>query len=388
MGLPFRWVTRYPVCEGIVSNWEYMSELWKYGFDRLQVSPDHPIILSDDSRSTLEQRQKSAHILFETFSVPSLRIENQSVLSLLSESKSTGLAVELGNTSHVVPVVEGKALTQYLLQVKQPEMRIPKLKTTVSIAGGLAITEFMTTLLLLGVKEETYYYSTINGREIVEDIKEKLCFISEDYEFHFQGVERTCDHYKSLSRDYQNPDGSIIQATFERFVAPELLFTPDLFEIPSYQRPIQVDTKLLHVLHADKSSIFSKLPIELVRHIGQFVEPRYQGLHYMIRNSIDLASSCSSNNFDAESSDIFYSSLASELYANIYLSGGTSRIPGLSQRIETEVQQLIYDKPSKARAHVTKKNSHYLGGCIMASNRDSFPFQSREDYLEIGEYRI
>lgn len=70
------------------------------------------------------------------------------------------------------------------------------------------------------------------------------------------------------------------------------------------------------------------------------------------------------------------------------MSGRTSKIPGLPQRIELEVRKLIYDDSNKARVHLTNKNSNFKGGCIMANNRDKFPLQSREEYLEIGEYRI
>jgi len=131
----------------------------------------------------------------------------QAVMSLYANGRSTGLVVDSGDgVSHTVPVFEG--------------FSIPHAIEKMEIAGRV-ITEYAQKCLL----EQGHNFTSSAELEIVKDIKEKLCFVAQEYDDEFAAAQTS----SSQDDTFELPDRStIIVKGSVRMQVPELLFKPEL----------------------------------------------------------------------------------------------------------------------------------------------------------------
>jgi len=200
----------YPMNHGIVENWEDMEVVWKSIYTKLKIAnpQEHNVLITEPALNPYQNREKIAEVFFESFGVPGIYFENQAVLSLYAQGKTTGIVMDVGDgVTQVVPVVEGFTVRGGAAIQRQD-------------LGGRDITQYLMQLL-----RRQGYHSLHTSAEfqIVKQIKEKFCNkISE------KALEDDMEIYNTKeASDYILPDGTkmrISQGIMQE--APEILFEP------------------------------------------------------------------------------------------------------------------------------------------------------------------
>ena len=288
---------RYPIEHGITTNWDDLELIWHHTFyNELCVDPEnHSILLSEPLTYLSVDRERILQIMFETFNVPAMYMTIPHVLSLYQSGKTTGIVIDSGDSvTYTVPIYDGYAL--------------PHAITKTNLAGRV-LTQYLIKIL----KQSCYNFNMSSAeQEIVKDIKEKLCYVAHDFQLE---LETACT-VPSLERNYELPDGNIINVGIGRFRCPEVLFQPSLLD------------------NEFKDFTYSK------------------AIHETVHNSImkcDL-------------------DIRKDLYANIILSGGNTMYPGISDRMKKELMLL---SPSTEKINVIappeRQYAAWKGGSILAS---------------------
>eukprot|EP00771_Trimastix_marina_P002146 gnl/Trimastix_PCT/3260.p1 GENE.gnl/Trimastix_PCT/3260~~gnl/Trimastix_PCT/3260.p1 ORF type:complete len:399 (+),score=81.37 gnl/Trimastix_PCT/3260:82-1278(+) len=184
--------------------------------------------------------------------------------------------------------------------------------------------------------------------DTAREIKERFCYVAQD----FQGESASLGKKGSLSdlsQTYETPDGQVLTVSSHRFIAPECYFQPAL---------------------------------------GGLCDANTPGVQHLLHEA-------------AQKCDV---DIRRDLYQSLLLSGGSTMVPGLPQRLEREVQGLVGPLHQQSMMQIgsqgtpqaggttvrcvappERKYSVWVGGSILAS-LGSFGgmWVTKEEYVEAG----
>ena len=297
----------HPVKYSIVQNWEEIDKIYHHiFFNQLPADPNQSrVLIMEPPLNKRNNREKINELMFETLSCGGFYLAKSIVMSLFATGRTTGIVIESGlNETAVVPIYEGYALPQATLKLP---------------IGGEEITKY----LIANLKASGIELPYSKEFEVAQDIKEKYCFISTDYQQEMNSVSMST----GIAKECELPDGNKIILSIERFKSPEILFQPLL---------IGVDQA---------------------------------GIHELTYNS---AIKCDPD-------------IRKQLFGNIILRGGNTIFPKIKEKIARDIKSLAPSNIDiTVKAPPERKHLAWIGGAILSSLDKFKMWINRGEYDEAG----
>mmetsp|Transcript_78160 Transcript_78160/g.229085 ORF Transcript_78160/g.229085 Transcript_78160/m.229085 type:complete len:429 (-) Transcript_78160:239-1525(-) len=332
-----------PVVKGRIDHWDDMERFLQQAiFRNLRCIPEeHYFLLTEPPFNTPESRELTAELMFETFNVKGLHIAMQAVLALYAQWAQsrdeaaqkpdlTGLVVDSGDgLTHLIPVADGYVIGSCIQEIK---------------LGGRDVTQFIHDML----KDRKEPVPAEQRMETARIIKEQHSYLSRDiideYQKFDQEPGKRLKTYNGITP--KTKENWSIQIGYERFLAPEIFFNPEIFvEGVTTPLPQVVDNCIL------------QCPIDYRR----------------------------------------------RLYGNVVLAGGSTTFLHFKERLQRDLQHVVDDRlgeaskrsgakpePITVQVHGSKQRraqrfAAWLGGSIFAQDPQFLSVsKTKQEYDEVG----
>jgi len=275
----------YPIREGVVSNWDNMEKyLQRCIYQYLRCDPEeHYFLMTEPPLNSPENREYTAEIMFETFNVPGLYIAVQAVLGLCasmlnskvgrSTSEVTGTVIDSGDgVTHVIPVVSGYVIGSCIKHIPM---------------AGRTITDFF--MEQLRSRNEPVPADQII--DVSRRCKELYCYVCPDLLKEYNKYDtKPQDHIVQYSgQDLRTKQPFTIDIGYERFLAPELFFNPEIFSsdfttplpdlVDQVIQACPIDTRkplYKYITLSGGSTMYKNFQRRIERDIGAKCKKRYE----------------------------------------------------------------------------------------------------------------
>ncbi|CAI5464838.1 unnamed protein product [Closterium sp. Yama58-4] len=354
------------------------------------IPSNHPVVVSEplaflpETREAQEGRRHlrevTCAVLFSALRVPSICLVDQATLALFAAGAASGVVVNIGfRSTTILPIMRGRTACSLL-----PFYCLP--------LGAMRVTGHLSQLLHeAGIVCQSMF--------TVRTIKESLCFVARDFEAAMRGEER------GVRGTCEVPGEGAFTLGKERFLAPEVLFQPQLCglggrgiqqavaqcivecaaRVKAFQAQQERKATHSHVEEAEAAEEEKEKEEE-----GGDVHVSGQG-----REGEGVTRRMGSGEGAAGAGGGVWgrvpAPLASEDVAEaiktVVVAGGTSALPGIAERLHLELQRLLPPPlADKLSVKAVGPYGTWMGGRTIATTSSflSAWALSREEYMEKG----
>lgn len=326
-----------PLEDGVVRDWDAMDKVWDYVFKKhLGVNlSEFPLLVSEPTLNPPENRERMVERIFEQHQCPATFLAKDAVLATFATGRSVALVLDVGGgVMKTAPVHDGYVLNKGVRKTRMagemvdltlekllfrdkdrprdkdwPNELVPLYRLDKQLVNGKYVSRKVN---FPGTSDSFHRFMCM---DIVRDIKETLGKMPIESKFDRKS-------YESIPRvPYELPDGQILQVGSERFEASDVLFNMP----KGFKRNVD---------------------------IGSY---KFRGAHHMVAESIN---SCEPD-------------IRRDLFLNIIITGGASNIPGLNERLMSELKSSIPSsftvRNVSGSGKTEKSYGAWVGGSILGS---------------------
>jgi actin-related protein len=190
-------------------NWDDLETLWGYVFESLGALPEeHAVLVTEPFQAPKKLRAQMTEIFFEKFHSAALHIASAPYLAAYAYGVSTGLIVDVGESSaQVCPVVDGCLFDVHARRVKS--------------LGGCYPTKNISDLLTRN--KSSAWPTSAHLTNYAWDIRNRMAFVSASHTAYAFGVAAE-DNVVWQTTSPLEPSNTVLRKMLAR--GSELLFAP------------------------------------------------------------------------------------------------------------------------------------------------------------------
>lgn len=336
-----------------VHDWDLVERLWDHGLrDRLRVDPsEHPLLHAEPPHNTDAARLRVTELAFESLRVPAFYLGKDPVLSCFATGRDKGLVVDAGGDVSVASCVfDGFSLRNTVVVSSLGGTSLTNDVVALTHNGNMPIRprfdvrrtelkpgEFSLQLLNLPARDS---YRRAMVHDVARDVKESLCRVAE---VPWQDIA----NQNVPASTYELPDGNKIEFTSQKLTLPEPLFA-----------------QAADISASGGGGGGDDVHAHSIPHIA---------VASLRRADVDVQR---------------------DVFANVVVTGGTSVLPGFSERLAHELRDACAPQTFKLKLIAAgfaaeRRFSVWIGGSILASLGT---FQqlwiSKQEYDETGSQSV
>lgn len=394
--------------DSVIEDWDGALQQYHHYFDNvLSVEyPDQPILLTEPVWTSQEYRKKLVENVYESFNFPALYLAKAPTCVSFQQGRPNCLVVDIGHeTVSVTPVIDGICLlknsmrTHYsgkylddkiedLIRHKFPEVKLEnrfRIKTKVPTVYPSAADYTVKTSLPENITRSYEEYQKVS---ILHEFKETLLEVPEKKlnVNNPQQNQALKDYYaqEANKRLFEFPTGQSVEVSYERYQLADALFDPYNHRFNS--------AELNEKYPAENGELSIKGPYDDYRPLKRARKADSSASTPAPADEAELSGVRGLSQLISQTISAVDIDLRTSVAHNIIITGGTSLVPQLTDRLNAELANA--NPGLKIRIHAAgnpheRCNQTWVGGSVLASLGTFHQmWVSKAEYEEAGPDRI